>query len=155
MSERSGRRAAEKDGAVDVCVRLSRAFADITRYVDARLSNIHGISFGDFMILYHLKQAHGQRLRRMDLAEQMGLSASAVTRALLPLEKIGMVGRESDPRDARVGFATLTKAGARVLEEACATAEVACEDVLGQVRMDWNVLGRYPAQAQEARKEGR
>lgn len=31
----------------------------------------------------------------------MGLTASGVTRTLLPLEKIGLVGRESDPRDAR------------------------------------------------------
>ncbi|MBY4897861.1 MarR family winged helix-turn-helix transcriptional regulator [Cupriavidus sp. AU9028] len=146
MSERKNRQGASEAGAVDVCVRLARAFADITRYVDARLSNIHGIGFSDFMMLYHLERAPGQRLRRMDLAEQMGLSASAVTRALLPLEKIGMVARESDPRDARVGFATLTKAGARVLAEARATAQVACEDVLGQVRMDWDALGRFSAQ---------
>lgn len=146
MSERKVRHAVPEDDAVAACVRLARAFADITRYVDAKLSNIHGISFSDFMVLYHLGHAHGQRLRRTDLAEQMGLTPSAVTRALLPLEKIGMVARESDPRDARVGFASLTKAGARVLDEARVTADVACLDVLGQVRMDWQGLAAFAVQ---------
>lgn len=40
------------------------------------------------------------------------------TRLLIPLEKIGLVARERDARDARVGYAVLTKAGERVLKDA-------------------------------------
>ena len=56
-------------------------------------------------------RAPGGRLRRVDLAERQGLTASGVTRSLLPLEKTGLVGRQPDPRDARVGYAVITAAG--------------------------------------------
>ncbi len=39
------------------------------------------------MTLYYLERAPGGRLRRVDLAERLGLTASGVTRSLLPLEK--------------------------------------------------------------------
>ena len=58
----------------------------------------------------------------------MGLTASGVTRTLLPLEKIGLVGRESDPRDARVGYATLTPAGQELHGYALASAEAICRE---------------------------
>jgi DNA-binding MarR family transcriptional regulator len=68
------------------------------------------------------------RLRRIDLAERMGLTASGVMRTLLPLEKIGLVGRESDPRNARVGHATLTPTGQELHGHALASAEAICRE---------------------------
>jgi hypothetical protein len=85
---------------LDFCLRLTRAYATLTRRLDNVLSGLHGLSFGDFMILYHLGRAPGKRLRRIDLAERLGLTASGVTRSLLPLEKLGLVTRQPDPRDA-------------------------------------------------------
>lgn len=113
---------------LDFCVRLARTYTETLRRIDGKLSSVHGLSFGDFTILYHLKHAHEARLRRIDLAEFMGLTASAVTRALLPLEKIGLVDRQSDLRDARVGYACLTLAGHQLFAYASQTAEVACQD---------------------------
>ena len=119
--------AAQADGApgasLEFCLRLARAYAVVTRRLDNVLGSIHGLSFGDFMVLYHLQRAPGMRLRRIDLAERLGLTASGVTRTLLPLEKLGMVTREADARDARVGYAVLTKAGQRLLKDAVASAE--------------------------------
>lgn len=117
-----------KLSALDFCVRLSRKYTEALRRIDGKLSSVHGLSFGDFTILYHLKHAHESRLRRTDLAEFMGLTASAVTRSLLPLEKIGLVDRQSDPRDARVGYACLTLAGHQLFAYASETAGVACQD---------------------------
>ncbi|WP_332877567.1 MarR family winged helix-turn-helix transcriptional regulator [Massilia sp. S19_KUP03_FR1] len=97
--------------AMDFCLRLARANAVLIRRFDSALGTYHGISFGDFQILNHLNNAPEGKLRRIDLAERVGLSASGVTRALLPLEKIGLVTRESDPRDARVGLALITATG--------------------------------------------
>lgn len=111
------------------CLRLARAYANLTRRLDGRLSGLHGLSFGDFMVLYYLRHADGMRLRRIDLAERMGLTASGVTRTLLPLEKIGLVARQPDPRDARVGYATLTETGQRLFADALATAENLCQDI--------------------------
>lgn len=114
--------------SLELCLRLTRAWAVLTRRLDNRLSSVHGLSFSDFLVLHSLARADGGRLRRIDLAERMGLTASGVTRTLLPLEKIGLVGREPDPRDARVGYAVLTPAGVELHGHALASAEVICQD---------------------------
>jgi len=100
---------------------------------DTKLSN-HGISLNDFLILYHVSQAPEEKLRRMDLAEKIGLTASGVTRMLSPLEKIGLVRREANSRDARVSYVKLAPAGKRVLNDALATAESASDQILNSVK---------------------
>lgn len=60
-------------------------------------------------------------LRRIDLAESMGRSASAITKMLNPMEKIGLVGKESNPRDARVSLVKLTNTGQKTYEQASNT----------------------------------
>lgn len=121
------------DVGLEFCLRLTRAFATITRRLDNGLSGLHGLSFADFMILYYLDRAPGARLRRVDLAERLGLTASGVTRSLLPLEKLGLVTRQSDPRDARVGFATLTAAGRKLLEHALTTVRTVADEASAAV----------------------
>lgn len=131
-----GRAAGNADPALDFCIRLARAYAVLTRRLDNKLSGVHGLSFSDFMVLYCLDRASGQRLRRIDLAERMGMTASGVTRMLLPLEKIGLVARQADPRDARVGFAILTTAGADLLGHALKSAEAICQEAIQPVPAD-------------------
>ena len=109
--------------STDFCLRLARANAALVRRFDNSLGSNHGISFSDFQLLNHLARAAGGKLRRVDLAERVGLSASGVTRNLLPLEKIGLVTRESDPRDARVGFAVVTAAGHELVVNASVIVE--------------------------------
>jgi DNA-binding MarR family transcriptional regulator len=109
--------------ALAQCVQIARSYSQGLRKVDGKLGSIHGLSFNDFLMLHYLEDAPDSKLRRIDLAELMGLTASAVTRALLPLEKIGLVTRQSDPSDARVGFACLTAVGKRVFKDAKKTAE--------------------------------
>lgn len=99
----------------DFCLRLARAYAVLVRRFDSALGNHHGISFSDYQLLNHIARAPGGRIRRVDLAERVSLTASGVTRTLLPLEKIGLVTRQSDPRDARVGFAVITPAGSELV----------------------------------------
>lgn len=86
------------------------------------------------MILLHLSRAPEQKLRRVDLAEKVGLSASAVTRKLAPLEKIGMVKREENARDARVSFVKLAKGGKKTLKEALNSAEMAASELYPKER---------------------
>lgn len=75
------------------------------------------------MFLLQLDQAPANRLRRVDLADRLSVSQSTVTRLALPLEKLGFVRREADPRDARVGYVVLTKAGRQRVAEARVTFE--------------------------------
>jgi DNA-binding MarR family transcriptional regulator len=130
--------ATEKDSvaSLEFCLRLTRAYATLTRRLDNALSNLHGLSFGDFMILYYLDRAPGARLRRIDLAERLGVTASGVTRSLLPMEKLGLVARQPDPRDARVGFASLTESGQQLLKYALVSVGPVAQEAIQSVSTD-------------------
>lgn len=109
---------------------LARADAEVRRRVDARLASGHGVSLNDLALLVHLRDAPEGRLRRVDLAERVGLTPSGVTRLLGPLERIGLVTREANPADARVALAGLTAAGAQLVEDATVTGAAAAGEVL-------------------------
>jgi len=115
----------------EFCLRLGRAWATLSRRLDSALGSHHGISFGDYQLLLALHRAPGARLRRVDLAEALGLTASGVTRSLLPLEKIGLVTRESDPRDARVGYASITPTGSELVANATVVVDNVSRMALG------------------------
>jgi DNA-binding MarR family transcriptional regulator len=114
----------------DFCLRLARANAVLQRRLDSALGSHHGISFSDFQLLNLLCRAQGGKMRRVDLAERMSLTASGVTRSLLPLEKIGLVSRQADPRDARVGFAVITPVGQELLVNATEVVDVVSREVV-------------------------
>ncbi|MFS2007760.1 MarR family winged helix-turn-helix transcriptional regulator [Duganella sp. CT11-25] len=116
--------------SLEFALRLARAQATLVRRLDQVLGGYHGISFSDFMLLHYLNRAPGGRLRRVDLAERQGLTASGVTRTLLPLEKIGLVERQQDPRDARVAYAAITPTGRELLLNAVTVAEQISKDLL-------------------------
>lgn len=107
--------------------------AQLSKRFDLKLSS-HGISLNDFLILYHVSQAPDEKLRRMDLAEKIGLTASGITRMLSPLEKLGFVRREANSRDARVSYVKLAPSGKRILNDAIGTAEAASEQILNTVK---------------------
>src|SRR4051812_5523089 len=116
---------------LEFALSLARANAALLRRLDSTLGNVHGISFSDFQLLLYLGRAPGGRLRRVDLAEQLGLTASGVTRSLLPLEKIGLVTRQSDPRDARVGYAIITATGSELVTNATTVVDNISRAMLG------------------------
>lgn len=120
----------------DFCLRLARAYAVLLRRFDTALGSHHGISFSDFQLLNHLARAPGGRLRRVDLADRVGLTASGVTRSLLPLEKIGLITRQTDPRDARVGFAVITNAGHELVVNATAVVDLVSRDAIRGIDPD-------------------
>ncbi|MGI4717701.1 MAG: MarR family winged helix-turn-helix transcriptional regulator [Janthinobacterium lividum] len=115
----------------EFCLRMARAWAALSRRLDSALGGHHGISFADYQLLLNLLRAPGGRLRRVDLAEKLGLTASGVTRSLLPLEKIGLVDRQSDPRDARVGYAIITAAGSELVTNASVVVHNVSRNLLG------------------------
>ena len=69
-------------------------------------------------------------MRRGDLAEAIGLTASGVTRLLVPMEKIGLIQRESDARDARVSYVMLAPSGKCLLSERLEWAEMLSDEVI-------------------------
>ncbi|GHF53361.1 hypothetical protein GCM10018790_33910 [Kitasatospora xanthocidica] len=113
---------------LDTALRLVRAQTAAVKRFDASLGGLHGVSLSDFTVLLHLSQAPGGRMRRVDLAEALGLTASGVTRGLAPLERIGLVTREAAARDARVAYAALTPTGRDRLAEMLHTARQVAAD---------------------------
>lgn len=109
-------------------INLNKIQSIISRKFDSL--SVHGLNFNDFVILYILYSSSESKLRRIDLAEKIGLTASGVTRILNPLEKIGLVSRESNERDARVSYVVITETGKKIFEEAKTTAENITKDIL-------------------------
>lgn len=86
--------------------------------LSGEFSAVHGLSVNEFLLMSHLAKAANQRLSRVELARRLYVSASTVTRMVAPMEKIGLVAREADERDARIGYVGLTEAGKIRLSEA-------------------------------------
>ena len=113
---------------------LHRAQTAISRRLDASLGN--GIGATDLAVLTKLRDAPENKLRRIDLARALSLTPSGITRLLLPLEKIGLVTRESNPEDARVAYATLTDAGRIMTDEATVQGDLIATEWLACLEAD-------------------
>ena len=87
--------------------------------------SIHGIGLTEYLVLERLHQNDEGVMRRTDLAEQVGLTPSGITRLLNPMEKIGLVQKEPNPRDARVSLVSLTPAGREIYKDASISFEQA------------------------------
>lgn len=92
--------------------------AALERRLDRVLANTKGISFSEYRLLKTLAEASAGGLPRIELASSVGLTASAVTRALKPLEKLGYIATERSERDARQSLASITSAGNELLADA-------------------------------------
>ena len=119
---------------LDAWIRFLRAHAALTRELSADLVAEHGLTLNDYEVLLHLARAPGKRMRRVDLAESILLTASGITRLLEGLERSGLVARELCDTDRRVVYARLTEAGAEKLREAGRTHVAGIESLF---------VGRY------------
>jgi DNA-binding MarR family transcriptional regulator len=102
-------------------LRLLQVADDFRAGLSGEFAAVHGISVNEFLLLLHLQRSAANRLSRVELAKRMHVSASTITRMAAPMEKIGLVGREVDERDARLVFVVATNAGKERLSEALAT----------------------------------
>jgi DNA-binding MarR family transcriptional regulator len=132
--------------ALETLLRLSKAHASAVRQLETRLGAHHGLSFSELRLLRTIASARDRRVRPTDLAAELDVTASGVTRAILPLEKRGIVRRETDPADGRVSRVTLTSAGQTLIDHASATAAESATKLLrrlslGQVRQLERLLG--------------
>src|SRR2546429_3363470 len=91
--------------AIEAFVRLVRAGIAVTRELSAQLNEDHGLTINEYEALLLLARAPDSRLRRVDLANRLLLTASGVTRLLDGLERRGFVGRDECATDRRGGYA--------------------------------------------------
>ena len=100
---------------------LLRAHAATIRRLNAQLVADHDLTISDYEVLLRLARAPDRRMRRVDLAEQVLLTASGITRLLDGLERAGFVERGSCATDRRVVYAVLTEEGLTKVRTASAT----------------------------------
>ena len=112
-------------------INLSKVQTVLYRRFEGQLG---GLGSSEFVILFHLSQAPGETMRRVDLADKIGLTASGVTRLLLPMEKIGLVKKVANERDARSSLVVLAPGGKRKLSEAMERAELFCDDTFKSLK---------------------
>jgi DNA-binding MarR family transcriptional regulator len=111
----------EQGSAVESFVRLVRGHAAVTRAMNSHLVADHGLTINQYEALLHLARAEGRRMRRVDLADRLVLTASGVTRMLDGLEQAGYVDRDACASDRRVTYAVLTDDGLEKLRSASET----------------------------------
>ena len=106
-------------------LRAWKALIDVTTGVmatlDVELRAEHGLSIGEYEVLARISEAPEHFLRMTDLAAQLKLSPSGITRRIDGLVRDGLVERRPCPSDRRGSNAVLTEKGMRRLREAAPT----------------------------------
>jgi DNA-binding MarR family transcriptional regulator len=131
-------------------LRFLRAHAAITRELSSRLEALHGLTLSDFDVLVQLYHAPERRMRRIDIARSVLLTASGITRLLDGLESCGYVDKERCETDARVTYAVLTEAGAKKFEAALESHGADIDELFGsrfepdERKQLAELLGRLP-----------
>lgn len=113
---------------IELLLSISSMQNNILKTLDRHLS-VHGISFSEFLVMYRLSLVSNRTVRRIDLAESVGMSASGITRLLNPMEKLKLVEKEQNPRDARVSFVKLSDIGFELLNDAIKSVQHATDSL--------------------------
>lgn len=95
-----------------------RVQAALTRKLDDSLRAETGMGLNALELLWLLAIADGNRVRMTDVADHLVFTRSGVTRLVARLERDGLVTRECADDDLRGRYATLTRKGFDVFEDA-------------------------------------
>jgi MarR family 2-MHQ and catechol resistance regulon transcriptional repressor len=97
---------------------LLEAHAAVSGAVAADLVRTSRLPVAEFEVLLRLSRSPGQRLRLTELARQVGLSTSGLSRLVDRAVDARLVRRAPCPSDRRGAFAVLTAEGEAALAEA-------------------------------------
>lgn len=100
---------------------LLRANATLVNKLDRALEVRHNLGLPDYEVLTHLSSAKDNSLRMTELARDVLLSPSGLTRRLDGLVKTGYVQRQPCPSDGRGLLAVITDKGRDKLKEMAPT----------------------------------
>lgn len=90
----------------------------ITRYLSAELERGHGLTVREFEVLLKLDAVRQRGLRVSELAEQVYLTPSGLSRLIDRLQERALVQRSTDTADQRASTVTLTPQGAALFRRA-------------------------------------
>ncbi len=95
-----------------------RAHTGLTRELDAELVAEHGLPLTSYEVLLFLAESPYGRMRMSELAEQVLLSRSGLTRLVDRLARDGLIERMPCSEDARGWFAAITPKGRELFDAA-------------------------------------
>ena len=110
---------------------LCDAWSAVERVLSGNLGAVLGITYSEYRLLGAIAQDADAGASRVEIAERVGLTSSAVTRAIRPLTSIGLVESVSHPRDARKSIAKLTTAGLELFTNATDVVDGVTEQIEG------------------------
>jgi DNA-binding MarR family transcriptional regulator len=116
---------------VQAFIHFVRAHASVVRGLDRELVADHGLTINDYEVLIRLSRAPDRMMRRVDLAQQVLLTPSGITRLLDGLQRSGFVEKAACDSDARVVYAKLTDEGYDKLQTARVDHVAAIRELFG------------------------
>ena len=135
--------ATAKDSPDAWAATLFEAWSAVERILNGNLGMIRGITYSEYRLLLAISTGPKAGSSRADLARQVGLSPSAVTRALRPLSDLGIVETIKHPRDARLALAHLTDPGAELVSDATGVVRDAMEQIADRVPLVTKERGMF------------
>lgn len=90
---------------------LLYVYVSVMRELESRFPREAGLSLRDFDVLATVAESPGRSLRMSDLARNVILSPSRLTRLVQKVEERGLVSREPDATDGRAVTVRLTSEG--------------------------------------------
>lgn len=105
--------------------------AAVSCALEKALQDQHGIGLSEFETLDRVVDANCGKYRMADLAGDIHLSQSALSRAITRLEKDGLVERSACDADRRSVFVCLTPRGREVYDAALPTHRAVLEGAWG------------------------
>jgi DNA-binding MarR family transcriptional regulator len=123
--------AAERDQLLDRWSELESEHARVREALEHRLQREHRLSLTEYEVLRRLSDSPEGQRRIQELAEEIHLSQSALSRLVQRLEDDGFVCRNVCDHDRRGVFACVTDAGRKAEAEAHPTHVSVLAETLG------------------------
>ena len=130
--ERGEMPAAERDQLLDRWSELESEHARVREALEHALQREHRLSLTEYEVLRRLSEAPEGHRRIQELAEEIHLSQSALSRLVQRLEDDGFVCRNVCDHDRRGVFACITDAGRKARKAAHPTHVSVLADTLGE-----------------------
>jgi DNA-binding MarR family transcriptional regulator len=127
--------AVQNDQLLNQWRELEQAHARVREALERALEREHQLSLSEYEVLRGLAEADAPKGRRIqELADEVHLSQSALSRLVQRLEGAGYVTRAICDHDRRGIFACVTDAGRKAQKEADPTHRAVLAETLGEGR---------------------
>ena len=124
-------KASERDELLDRWSDLESQHARVREALEHALQREHRLSLSEYEVLRRLSEAPKGHRRIQELAEEIHLSQSALSRLVQRLEDDGFVSRTICDHDRRGVYACVTDAGRKAQSEAHPTQVSVLAETLG------------------------